>query len=231
MKKGEHVSLAQHFQVELVAKNCSLEFSFNFFHEKKMIPAKNKNIQPERIILGVTGATGMLYVTALLELLAEQQTVEVHAVISDAGRKVLRLEQDMVPEDLPAVSRWFAVDDFTAPVASGSACYDAMIILPCTVGTLGYIAGGCSGNLIHRAADVCLKERRPLILAVRETPLNRTHLSNMIALHDAGATICPPMPSFYLHPADLREMARQFAGRVCDQIGLRIQNLPRWRGI
>lgn len=182
-----------------------------------------------RIVLAITGATGMLYVTALLELLADQD-VKVDAVISDSGKKVLRLEQDMAPEDLPGVSRWFAADDFTAPAASGSALYDAMVILPCTTGTLGAVAGGFSGNLIHRAADVSLKERRPLILAVRETPLNRTHLKNMLALHDAGAAICPPMPSFYLHPADLQEMARQFAGRICDLIGLPIDGLPRWEG-
>jgi 4-hydroxy-3-polyprenylbenzoate decarboxylase len=105
-----------------------------------------------------------------------------------------------------------------------------MVILPCTTGTLGAIAGGYSGNLIHRAADVSLKERRPLVLAVRETPLNRTHLTNMLALLDAGAVICPPMPSFYLRPADFEAMARQFAGRICDQIGLHVPGLPRWGG-
>jgi 4-hydroxy-3-polyprenylbenzoate decarboxylase len=185
---------------------------------------------PRRIILAITGATGMLYVTALLDLLTDQD-VEVDAIISDSGRKVLRLEQNMAPEDLPGVARWLDAGDFTAPPASGSARYDAMIILPCTVGTLGAIASGFSGNLIHRAADVSLKERRPLILAVRETPLNRTHLKNMLDLHDAGATICPPMPSFYLHPADLQAMARQFAGRICDQIGLHIKGMPRWQGV
>ncbi len=185
---------------------------------------------PRRIILGITGATGMLYVQPFLEMLSGQG-VKVDAVISDCGRKVLTIEQDLLPGDLAGVSRWFAADDFTAPVASGSACYDAMVILPCTTGTMGAIAGGYSGNLIHRAADVTLKERRPLVLAVRETPLNRTHLSNMLALHDAGAIICPPMPSFYLQPADLSAMARQFAGRLCDQIGMHITDLPRWQGV
>lgn len=185
---------------------------------------------PHRILLAITGATGMIYVTALLELLAGQE-VEVHAVISDAGRKVLRLEENRTPEELLGISRWFAADDFTAPPASGSACYEAMLILPCTVGTLGAIAAGCSANLIHRAADVTLKERRPLLLAVRETPLNRTHLRNMLDLHDAGAIICPPMPSFYLHPADLREMARHFAGRLCDLIGIRVEGVVRWEGV
>lgn len=185
---------------------------------------------PRRILLGITGATGMIYVTALLDLLAGQQ-VEVHGIISDAGRKVLRLEQNLAPAELPKVSRWFAADDFTAPPASGSACCEAMLILPCTVGTLGAIAAGCSANLIHRAADVTLKERRPLLLAVRETPLNRTHLRNMLDLHDAGAIICPPMPSFYLHPADLQAMARQFAGRLCDLIGIRVEGMQRWDGV
>jgi 4-hydroxy-3-polyprenylbenzoate decarboxylase len=184
---------------------------------------------PRRILLGITGATGMIYVTALLDLLAGQD-VEVHAIISDAGRKVLRLEENRAPEELPTVARWFAADDFTAPPASGSARYDGMLILPCTVGTLGALAAGCSSNLIHRAADVTLKERRPLLLAVRETPLNRTHLRNMLALHDAGAVICPPMPAFYLHPADLRTMAKQFAGRLCDLMGIRIEGIQRWEG-
>lgn len=183
----------------------------------------------KRIILAVTGATGMLYVTALLEHL-HRQDVTVHAIISNAGRKVLRLEQDLEPADLHGVDRWFDSDDFTAPMASGSSCYDAMIILPCTVGTLGAIAGGFSGNLIHRAADVSLKERRPLLLAVRETPFNRTHLKNMLAVHDAGAVVCPPMPSFYQQPKDLQAMACHFAGRLCDQIGIMIPGLQRWQG-
>ncbi|MEA2116217.1 MAG: UbiX family flavin prenyltransferase [Thermodesulfobacteriota bacterium] len=187
-------------------------------------------MKSKRIILAITGATGMLYVTALLDLFGRQD-IEVNAIISDSGRKVLKLEKGLQPEDLPGITNWFAVDDFTAPVASGSSCYDAMVILPCTTGTMGAIAGGYSGNLIHRAADVSLKERRPLVMAVRETPLNRTHLTNMLALHDAGAIICPPMPSFYLKPANLDEMAHQFAGRICDQIGLHITDLPRWQGV
>jgi 4-hydroxy-3-polyprenylbenzoate decarboxylase len=108
----------------------------------------NKQMKPRRIILGITGATGMLYVKALLELLAGME-VEVDAIISDCGRKVLLLEQDLQPAGLTGVSRWFDAADFTAPPASGSSCYDAMLILPCTTGTMGAIAGGFSGNLIH----------------------------------------------------------------------------------
>ncbi len=185
--------------------------------------------EQRQILLAITGATGMLYVTAFLELMAEQ-SVTVDAIISDSGKKVLQLEREMAAGELPGIRNWFAVNDFTALPASGSARYDAMLILPCTTGTMGAIAAGFSGNLIHRAADVSLKERRPLLLAVRETPLNRTHLKNMLTLHDAGAIICPPMPSFYLKPAGLEEMARQFAGRICDQLGIHIAGLPRWQG-
>ena len=181
----------------------------------------------ERITLAITGATGMLYVPPFLHML-QQANIKVHAIISDAGRKVLKLESGIDPADLCGIERWFKIDEFTAPVASGSSRYDAMVILPCTVGSMGSIANGISGNLIHRAADVTLKERRPLILAVRETPLNRTHLSNMLKLHEAGATIFPPMPSFYHKPRSIDEMAGQYAGRLCDQLGIVVPGLKRW---
>ncbi len=183
----------------------------------------------KKVLLAITGATGMLYVQELLSLLAGRQ-VAVDAVISASGRQVLALELSLQPEDLSGVDRWFSVDDFTAPAASGSCRYSAMVILPCTMGTLGAVAGGFSGNLIHRAADVALKEQWPLVLAVRETPLNRTHLKNMLSVREAGGIICPPMPSFYLRPETLSEMARNFAARICDQIGVQV-DVPRWQGV
>jgi 4-hydroxy-3-polyprenylbenzoate decarboxylase len=185
-----------------------------------------------RLLLGLTGATGMLYVPHLLHLL-EMAQVEVHAIISDAGRKVLKFELDLKPEDLSQVQRWFQADDFTAAPASGSASYDAMVVLPCTMGTLAAIAGGFCGNLIHRAADVTLKERRPLILGARETPLNRTHLRNMLTVHEAGAVICPPMPAFYQHPQTLDDIARQFAARICDLLSIPVasSSIKRWQGM
>ena len=185
-----------------------------------------------RILLGITGATGMLYVPAFLRLLADQ-AVEVHGICSDAGSKVLRFELGLEKEQLAGVSRWFAPDDFTAPPASGSSSYDAMVVLPCTMGSLAAIASGYCGSLIHRSADVTLKERRPLVLAIRETPLNRTHLNNMLAVHDAGAILCPPMPSFYTRPADFDEMALNFAARICDQLGIAItgSGIKRWQGM
>lgn len=183
----------------------------------------------KQIILAITGATGMLYVPPFLDYL-KQEKVRVHAVISESGRKVLQLELGLTPTELQGIERWFAIDEFTAAAASGSSQYNGMVILPCTVGTMGAIAAGYSGNLIHRAADVTLKERRPLILAIRETPLNRTHLKNMLSLHDAGATICPPMPSFYHKPENLEDVARHFAGRLCDQLGIKVSGLKRWNG-
>lgn len=180
-----------------------------------------------KLILAITGATGMVYVQPFLRILQENN-ITVHAIISNAGRNVLQIESQLDPEDLPGVERWFGIEEFTAPVASGSSRYDAMVILPCTVGTLGAIANGYSGNLIHRAADVTLKERRPLLLAVRETPLNHTHLRNMVKMHDAGATIFPPMPSFYHQPESIDDLTIQFAGRLCDHLGLQAPGQKRW---
>lgn len=184
----------------------------------------------KRLILAITGATGMVYVREFLHLL-KAADVEVHGIISGSGRQVLGLELGLSAEELPGVAHWYAIDDFAAPMSSGSARYAGMVILPCTVGTLGGIAAGYSANLIHRAADVSLKERRPLVMAVRETPLNGLHLKNMLRLHEAGAIICPPMPSFYQGPASIEELARNFAARVCDQLGVEVEGAKRWQGI
>ena len=181
------------------------------------------------LLLAITGASGMLYARSLLDHLARLE-MSVHGIISDCGRQVLRLELGLEAEDLGAVEQWFSWRDFTAPPASGSCPYQAMVILPCTTGTLAAIAAGTSANLIHRAADVSLKERRPLVLAVRETPLNRIHLRNMLTVQEAGGIICPAMPSFYLKPRTLDEMAAQFAARICDQIGIDAGQ-ERWQGV
>lgn len=186
----------------------------------------SRNI-PQKVLLAVTGASGMLFVRAFLEEIAGTHTT-VHGICSSSGRKVLQMEAETVPDELPAVSHWFSEDDFAAPPASGSSHYDAMVVLPCTMGTLGAIAGGLSINLIHRAADVMLKERRTLVLAARETPFNRTHLKNMLVVYDAGAVICPPMPSFYLKPATLEEAAQTYAWRLADQLGIEIPHRKRW---
>jgi len=180
-----------------------------------------------KYLVGITGASGMLFLQPFLRLLGEQDVV-VHGICSDAGREVLSFEQGLAPEDLPVVSQWFDLHDFSAPPASGSSGYSGMVVLPCSMGTLAAIACGLSINLINRAADVLLKERKKLILAVRETPFNRTHLQNMLQAHDAGAIICPPMPGFYLKPQSLEEAAETFAWRLADQIGLPVTSRRRW---
>ncbi len=182
---------------------------------------------PKKYLIAVTGASGMLFLPPFLKVLGEQDVV-VHGICSDAGRDVLAFEEGAAPENLPIVSEWFDVHDFTAPPASGSSGYDGMVVLPCSMGTLAAIASGLSINLIHRAADVILKERRKLILAVRETPFNRTHLQNMLQAHDAGAIICPPMPGFYLKPQSLAEAVETFAWRLADQMGFQVTSRKSW---
>ena len=186
------------------------------------------NTQKQKILLGVTGASGMLFLTSFLDTLAGLE-VTVHGVCSASGREVLKMEQGLLPEELPLVSRWFNHDDLAAPPASGSSDYTSMVVLPCTMGSLAAIAGGLSINLIHRAADVMLKERKRLVLAVRETPLNRTHLKNMLSVHDAGAVICPTMPSYYLQPKTLEQAAESYSWRLADQLGITVPNRKRWK--
>ena len=184
----------------------------------------------KKLILGITGASGSLYAVQFLKLM-QQADVDIHAIISDAGRLVLQHELGLTPDDLQQyVAKWYDATNFAAPMSSGSARFDAMLVLPCTMGSLGAIANGIAKNLIHRAADVMLKEKKPLLLAVRETPLNRIHLENLLKVHDAGATVCPPMPSFYHHPESLEEMAAFFAGRLAEIVGIEMTDLKRWRG-
>ncbi len=181
----------------------------------------------KKILVAVTGASAMLYVQSFLELL-EKEDLIVHGICSDAGEKVLELEHKKDSRRFPTVTKWFDCKDFAAAPASGSAGYDAMVVIPCSMGTLAAIATGITSNLIHRAADVMLKEQKKLILVTRETPLNRTHLQNMLKAHDAGAVICPPHPGFYLKPQSLEEAAMTFSWRLGDQIGLEMKGRKRW---
>jgi 4-hydroxy-3-polyprenylbenzoate decarboxylase len=182
-----------------------------------------------RLVVAVTGASGMLYARELFAYLKTRPDLEVHAVCSNAGEQVLRLELGLTFEELAGPRAIIhAVDDFTAPLASGSFRVRAMVVIPCTMGTLGAIAQGVPRNLIHRAAEVNLKERRPLILVVRETPLSLIHLGNMTRAAQAGATIFPAMPGFYQRPETLEDMARNFAGRVLDHLGLEHDLTRRW---
>lgn len=181
-----------------------------------------------RYVVALTGASGMIYARELLAYFASCPDLELHAVISGAGEQVLNLELELTPRDLAPAAIWHRVDDFTSPLASGSFRARAMVVAPCSMGSLGAIAQGVGRNLIHRAGEVFLKERRPLILVVRETPLSLIHVRNLARAAEAGATIFPACPGFYHRPQDLTELARQFAGRILDHLGLPHQLTRRW---
>lgn len=174
-----------------------------------------------RIILAVTGASGVVYAERMLRKLSLHQTIieRCALIVSDTAHKVWEYELG-ISLSIPEWVQQYDPGDFWAPVASGSAGYDAMIVCPCSMGTLGRIAGGISDGLITRAADVMLKERKKLILVPRESPLNDIHLENMLKLSKAGALIMPASPSFYMKPADMNELVAHFADRVLDAAGL-----------
>jgi len=194
------------------------------------------------ITVGVTGASGAVYAQALLRLLdVDHRVGRVFLVASDAGLRLLSVELGIVASDgkkLPALITGTAAKKFEylpnkdigATIASGSAVVDAMAVIPCSAGALGSIAAGTAGDLLTRAADVCLKERRPLVLCLRETPLNRIHIENMLRVHDAGATVMPAMPAFYYGPETIEDIVEQFAYRVLAQLGLPQEEQYRWEG-
>ena len=181
-----------------------------------------------RYVVAVTGASGMIYARELCRYFAARPDLELHAVISSAGEQVLSLELGLTSGDLAPDAVWHKVDDFTSALASGSFRARAMVVIPCTMGSMGAIAQGVGRNLIHRAGEVFLKEKRPLILVVRETPLSLIHLENLTRAAAAGATIFPACPGFYHRPQTLEELARQLVGRILDHLGLEHRLGPRW---
>ncbi len=183
------------------------------------------------ILLAITGASGSIYSLKFIKTLRDLGQ-EVHVIVSETGEQVSKIE--IMEQGFQAMIRMahtvYRPDNLAAAPASGSSRWKAMVVLPCTMGTLASIAHGISRNLIHRAADCFLKERRPLVLVPRETPLNRIHLQNMLLAQEAGAVIYPAMPSFYHKPADIDEMASFFAGRLTEFLGFRVDDLKRWQG-
>src|SRR5215468_3570560 len=191
------------------------------------------------LTIAATGASGAVFTRALL-LIAERDSriKTVNFVASDNALRVFAEEleikgrNNLVQQVLGAKSKKIQQqnnDDIGANIASGSYPTDAMIILPCSMGTLARVANGLAGTLIERAADVCIKEKRPLVLCVRETPLNKIHIRNLYRAADAGATVYPLIPTFYNLPQSLEEMARQFAYRVLAHIGLRQEEAYQWK--
>ena len=183
-----------------------------------------------RLIIGITGATGTIYGVRLLERLRESG-VETHLVISRWGARTLLHETPYSREQVEALATVaYAPGDMGASISSGSFRTDGMIIAPCSAKSLAAIAHGYGENLIHRAADVVLKERRKLVLAVREAPLSAIHLENMLALARMGAMVMPPLPAFYNHPRTIDDIVDYTVARLLDQFGVEVAGADRWVG-
>ena len=181
----------------------------------------------ERLVIGISGASGVVYGIRLLEALKELR-IESHLVMTKPAQMTIGYETSLTPKQVAAkADRVHAIDDIGAPIASGSFKTRGMIVAPCSVRSMSEIATGVTTNLLTRAADVMLKERRPLILMVRETPLHLGHLRTMASLAEMGAILLPPMPAFYAEPKTLADLVDQMAGRALDLLGL-TWPIKRW---
>lgn len=181
-----------------------------------------------RIIIGITGSSGIIYAIRLLETL-KQFPIETHLVVSKAGQLTRAYETDLSLSELKALADvYHPCMDITASIASGSYKTMGMIIAPCSMKTLGEIAHGISNNLLTRAADVVLKERRKLVLLPRETPLHLGHLNNMVSITQMGGIICPPVPAFYNKPQSIADLVDDTVGRVLDLFDLDCGLVKRW---
>ncbi len=183
------------------------------------------------MVVAITGCSGVTYGVRLLEA-CRQLGIETDLIVSRAAEQILKLELGKSVDDLRKLAtRSYQPDDFTAPLASGSVHTDGMVIAPCSVKTLGAVASGVAADLITRAADVTLKEVRPLVLVPRETPLNLIHLENMARLKRAGATILPAMPAFYQKPQSIQDLVDFVVGKILDVLDVEHQLYRRWRGL
>ncbi len=188
--------------------------------------------RPRRLIVAITGATGAIYGVRLLETLKRLGGIETHLLISSAGWLNIRHELELTKDDVhPLADAVHSVRDVGASIASGSFATDGMVVAPCSMKTLASIAHGLSDNLIARAADVTLKERRRLVLLVRETPLNLAHLRNMTAVTEMGGIVFPPLPAFYNKPASIDEMVDETIARVLDMFSLGPALAASWQGL
>jgi len=186
----------------------------------------------KRLIIAITGATGAVYGVRLLQVLREIPGIETHAIVSDAGALSLHQEMGMSRKEVESLAHVaHSVRDIGASVASGSFQSEGMIIAPCSMKTLAAVALGLSDNLIARAADVILKERRRLVLMARETPFNLAHLRNMTAVTEMGGIVFPPLPAFYHRPQSITELVDHTVGRVIDLFGIEHSLTPRWNGM
>jgi len=189
-------------------------------------PAANN---PRRVVVAITGASGSIYGVRLLELVRPLPDVESHLILSKAGRVTLAAECDRSSAEVEALAdAVHAPANIAAPPSSGSFRVAAMLIAPCSIRTASNIAAGNTGDLISRAADVMLKERRQLIICIRETPLHLGHLETLVQLSRLGAVIFPPVPSFYSRPKEVGDLVNQTCMRMLDQVGVEVDVAPRW---
>jgi len=186
--------------------------------------------RPRRLAIGITGATGSIYAVRMLEMLRALADVETHLVVSASGFLNIRHELDLSRQDVHALADVvYSVRDVGAALASGAFATDGMVIAPCSMRTLAAVAHGLSDNLITRAADVTLKERRRLLLMIRETPFNLAHLRNMTALTEMGGIVFPPLPAFYQRPRSIAEMVDHTVARMLDMMGVDV-GVQEWVG-
>ena len=196
------------------------------------MPESAAQARPRRLVVAITGATGAVYGVRLLQQLGATPGIETHLIISDAANLTLHQEVGLQRREVEALAHVVHRNrDIGATIASGSFQSDGMIIAPCSMKTLASVAHGLSDNLIARAADVVLKERRRLVMMVRETPFNLAHLRNMTQVTEMGAIVFPPLPSFYNKPASIEEMVDHTVGRVIDLFGVEHTLAPRWAGM
>ena len=183
----------------------------------------------DRLIIGITGATGTIYGMRLMEMLRNYGEIEIHLVMSRAAKLTLKMEHDVEPERMLALAHVVHdVGNIGASISSGSFRTAGMIIAPCSIKTMSNIVIGNTGDLISRAADVVLKERRKLVIAIRETPLHAGHLESLTRLARLGAVIFPPVPSFYNQPKSLEDIVDQSCMRMLDQVDIHVETAPRW---
>jgi 4-hydroxy-3-polyprenylbenzoate decarboxylase len=183
------------------------------------------------LVIGITGATGVIYGIRLLEVLSSMKDVETHLVISESGETTIKLETDRSPEDIRKLANFsYDIKDIAARISSGSFRTDGMLIAPCTVKTMSALANSYTDNLIIRAGDVTLKERRKLLILIRETPLHLGHLRNLEKLSEIGAIIMPPAPAFYHRPKTIEEIVDHTVGKMLDMFHLEHNLFRRWTG-
>ncbi len=188
-------------------------------------------MSPQKLIIAMTGATGSIFCVRLLELL-QSSDIETHLVMSKWAKRTLDYETQYSIEQIQEMAtEVYPLHDQGATISSGSFLTSGMVVIPCSMRTLSAIAQGAGDNLIHRAADVILKERRKLVLVARESPLNEIHLENMLKLSRMGAMVMPPMPAFYNLPQNLDDMVNHVVGRVLDQFEIHLDVVKRWRGM